>query len=123
MVTLADVPGSRSLPRYRASHVIKRLPSNAARDGDTGKPSREPLAADLQSCHAIRRLPSNETPRAMVTLADAHGSRLLPRYRAGHAVKRLPSRQWDRYGRPLTPTETPPIALLSAFAGFRARSR
>ena len=30
----------------------------------------------------------------MAIPADVPGSRLLPAYRAGHAIKRLPSRRW-----------------------------
>ena len=46
-------------------------------DGDAWRRSREPPAADLQSCHVTKRLPSR-VRWAMVTRGAVRGSRLLP---------------------------------------------
>ena len=44
----------------------------------------------------------------MVTPADVSGSRLLPRYRASHIAKRLPSKCWAM----VTPADVPGSRLL-----------
>jgi hypothetical protein len=122
IATPADVPGSRLLPHYSASHIAKRLSSRrwAIQHLQTfpgaacchatelailqsGSPpgggrsnicrrSREPLAAMLQSWPHCKAAPLQALGDA--TPADVPGSRLLPRYRASHIAKRLPSRRW-----------------------------
>ena len=55
-------------------------------DGNACRRSREPPAADLQSCHIAKRLPSRRW--AMAARADVPGSRLLPTHKANYMAKR-----------------------------------
>ena len=126
MVTPADVRGSRPLPRCRAGHIAKRLPS---RRWDMIAPAdvlgSRPLPR-YRASHIAKRLPSralghgNTCRRSREPLAATLQSwpycKAAPLQVPGSVQTMGPSL------RDVIPADTRPIVLLSAFAAFRARS-
>jgi hypothetical protein len=108
------------------------VPKYTLGDGNTCRRSREPLAASLQSCHTIKRLPSkalghSDTCRRSreplaASLQSCHTIKRLPSKALGHSdtcrrsreplaaslqschtIKRLPSKRWAM----VTPADIP----------------
>src|ERR1700758_3041101 len=68
MLTRGDVPGSRLLPHYRASHITKRLPSRRWAMLARGDVPGSRLLPRYRASHITKRLPSRR--RAMAALGD-----------------------------------------------------